>query len=104
MDVLEQGEQVVFLHTVVEGGADRSYGVHVARLAGVPARVTRRAAERLAEIEREQLGHGPQSGSSASSDGVRDALAELDILTLTPLEAQAELARLQELALGGPRD
>src|SRR5215831_7393144 len=51
VDVLERGEDVVFLHAVVEGGADRSYGVHVARLAGVPERVTRRAAELLLELE-----------------------------------------------------
>jgi DNA mismatch repair protein MutS len=51
VDVLERGEEVVFLHAVVEGGADRSYGVHVARLAGVPERVTRRAAELLEHLE-----------------------------------------------------
>jgi DNA mismatch repair protein MutS len=51
VDVLERGEDVVFLHAVVEGGADRSYGVHVARLAGVPERVTRRAAALLEELE-----------------------------------------------------
>ena len=51
VDVLERGDEVVFLHAVVEGGADRSYGVHVARLAGVPERVTRRAAELLANLE-----------------------------------------------------
>ncbi len=52
VDVLEEGDDVVFLHAVVEGGADKSYGVHVARLAGVPERVTRRAGELLAELER----------------------------------------------------
>jgi DNA mismatch repair protein MutS len=52
VDVLERGDDVVFLHAVVEGGADRSYGVHVARLAGVPERVTRRAAQLLEELER----------------------------------------------------
>jgi DNA mismatch repair protein MutS len=51
VDVLERGEDVVVLHAVVEGGADRSYGVHVARLAGVPERVTRRAAALLQELE-----------------------------------------------------
>ena len=51
VDVLELGEDVVFLHAVVEGGADRSYGVHVARLAGVPERVTRRAAVLLEQME-----------------------------------------------------
>ena len=52
VDVLERGEDVVFLHAVVEGGADRSYGVHVARLAGVPERVTQRAAELLEQLEK----------------------------------------------------
>jgi DNA mismatch repair protein MutS len=51
VDVLERGDDVVFLHAVVEGGADKSYGVHVARLAGVPERVTRRAAALLEELE-----------------------------------------------------
>jgi DNA mismatch repair protein MutS len=51
VDVLERGEDVVFLHAVVEGGADRSYGVHVARLAGVPERVTQRAAALLRDLE-----------------------------------------------------
>ena len=51
VDVLERGDDVVFLHAVVEGGADRAYGVHVARLAGVPERVTRRAALLLRELE-----------------------------------------------------
>ena len=51
VDVLERGDDVVFLHAVVEGGADRSYGVHVARLAGVPERVTRRAADLLERLE-----------------------------------------------------
>ena len=48
---LERGDDVVFLHAVVEGGADRSYGVHVARLAGVPERVTRRASALLRDLE-----------------------------------------------------
>jgi DNA mismatch repair protein MutS len=52
VDVLERGDDVVFLHAVVEGGADRSYGVHVARLAGVPERVTARAATLLQQLER----------------------------------------------------
>jgi DNA mismatch repair protein MutS len=51
VDVLERGDDVVFLHAVVAGGADRSYGVHVARLAGVPERVTGRAAALLEQLE-----------------------------------------------------
>jgi len=52
VDVLERGDDVIFLHSVVEGGADRSYGVHVARLAGVPERVTTRAAALLDQLEK----------------------------------------------------
>jgi DNA mismatch repair protein MutS len=51
MDVLEEGDRVVFLHRVVPGSAGRSYGIHVARLAGVPRPVTRRAGEVLAGLE-----------------------------------------------------
>jgi len=51
MEVLERGEDVAFLHHVAPGAADRSYGVHVARLAGVPEPVTRRATQILADLE-----------------------------------------------------
>ena len=51
VDVLEEGDRVVFLHRVVPGQAGRSYGIHVARLAGVPRAVTRRAEEVLAGLE-----------------------------------------------------
>ncbi len=51
LEVLEQGAEVIFLHRVVPGGADRSYGVYVARLAGVPAPVANRAQEILDELE-----------------------------------------------------
>ena len=53
MDVQEIDGKVVFLHRVKEGAADRSYGIHVARLAGLPASVIERAEERLAELESE---------------------------------------------------
>ncbi|CAA9224528.1 MAG: DNA mismatch repair protein MutS [uncultured Chloroflexi bacterium] len=58
MDVLEEGDRVVFLHRVVAGSADRSYGIHVARLAGVPRAVTARAQEILAGLEASRLGIG----------------------------------------------
>jgi DNA mismatch repair protein MutS len=90
VDVLEKGDDVVFLHAVVEGAADRSYGVHVARLAGVPEHVTRRAAVLLRELE--SLRSLPVSADPCS--GACADLAALDVLALTPLQAQAELARL----------
>ncbi|MER3421762.1 MAG: DNA mismatch repair protein MutS, partial [Chloroflexota bacterium] len=51
MAAIEEGRQVVFLRRLVPGGADRSYGIHVARLAGLPEHVTRRAEALLAEME-----------------------------------------------------
>ncbi|MCH8042832.1 MAG: DNA mismatch repair protein MutS [Planctomycetes bacterium] len=53
--VREWDDQVVFLHQIVEGAADKSYGIHVARLAGVPAEVNERAKEILAQLEHEHL-------------------------------------------------
>jgi DNA mismatch repair protein MutS len=65
MAVKEEGDSVVFLRTVVPGATDRSYGIHVAKLAGVPEEVVSRAKEILREIEREAviepLGNGPRS-------------------------------------------
>jgi DNA mismatch repair protein MutS len=100
VDVLERGDEVVFLHAVVEGGADRSYGVHVARLAGVPERVTRRAAVLLHELEAERSGVLDGTSSSAACSGACAQLAALDLLQLSPLQALAELVRLQQLVTG----
>ena len=52
MAVAEDGERVVFLHKIVPGGADRSYGIHVARLAGLPRAILRRAEDILGDLER----------------------------------------------------
>jgi DNA mismatch repair protein MutS len=60
MSVREWGDRVVFLHRVERGAADRSYGIHVARLAGVPRRVVERAAEILANLERDEYGRDGQ--------------------------------------------
>jgi DNA mismatch repair protein MutS len=53
--VREWDDQLVFLHKIVEGAADKSYGIHVARLAGVPAEVNERAKQILAQLEQEHL-------------------------------------------------
>jgi DNA mismatch repair protein MutS len=106
--VLEEGDDVVFQHRVVPGGADRSYGVHVARLAGLPPSVTRRAQELVAELEtRATTGDGlprvgdEQANGAAGAAGDHPALAELrrlDVLSLSPLEALSKLLDLQEQA------
>ncbi len=60
--VREVGDQIVFLRRLVDGGADRSYGIHVARLAGMPAGIVERARELLAELEGTHSGGGEGLG------------------------------------------
>ncbi len=70
MAAVEQAGQVVFLHQFRPGGADRSYGIHVAELAGIPRPVIRRAAELLAELEgaRAQGGRGTRGQGDAAAE------------------------------------
>jgi len=108
--VQEQGQDILFLRKIVRGGADASYGIHVARLAGVPAPVLARARELLSRLER---GPGsspleekaPPARSSRqlallkpAPDPVHVALQELDVFSLTPLEAINQLYQLQQKA------
>ncbi|HVA24331.1 MAG TPA: DNA mismatch repair protein MutS, partial [Chloroflexota bacterium] len=94
MDVLEEGGKVVFLRKVVPGGADRSYGIYVARLAGAPRSVIRRAEELLEQLEGDRPVRPSSNGHQAqqlalfvADDGLCDELARLDPLSMTPLEA-----------------
>ncbi len=112
--VSEEGGEVVFLHRIVPGGADRSYGVHVARLAGLPQPVVSRAWQLLEELEK-----GGAAGSAAARKTAKEAAAQLsmfgtgsavvdDLLSLdvngmTPLDALNALFRLQEQARAGGR-
>ena len=105
--VAEEGDQVVFLHKIIPGGADRSYGIHVAQLAGLPRAVIHRAAEILADLEQEARAPGapkpgevrPQQLSMfATEPAVVKALKELDVNQLTPLEAINQLYQLQKQA------
>ena len=109
---------VVFLHEIVPGAADRSYGIQVAKLAGLPASVVRRAKSLLADLEAGDRG-GAASRLIADlplfaavptreadkvpdpePDSVREALAAIDPDALSPREAMAELYRLKALAAG----
>ncbi len=109
--VVEEEGRVVFLHRIVAGGADRSYGVHVAQLAGLPRAVVNRAWEVLEELERPGSNRkSPAKRSSKSESAARqmplfqpdqpltDAVMNLDIPNLTPLEAINKLYELQEKA------
>ncbi len=102
--VLEQAGRVVFLHKIVRGGADKSYGIHVAQLAGIPKAVVHRAEQVLQELETQhetpaaRAGVGVQLTLFAASDPLRDELAGLDVLSLSPLEALNKLFELAEKA------
>jgi DNA mismatch repair protein MutS len=106
VSVREWEDQVVFLHRIVEGGTDRSYGIHVARLAGVPKAVLQRARQLLGELAVQQITHSKsQNQRKAITDPQMDlfsdpaievakAIAAIDPNHLTPVAA---LALLQEL-------
>jgi DNA mismatch repair protein MutS len=113
MKVREWRGEVVFQHLVGDGAAEKSWGVHVARLAGVPRPVLSRAAQVLAALETRARAGGPdalaeelplfaQPGGAAPpappSPGLHAALAELDPDTLSPREAHEALYRLKALA------
>jgi len=112
MAVKEWRGAILFLHRVVEGPADRSYGIHVAQLAGVPAAVCHRAEQILATLERHELKiiDGPPSGAQDPSrperiqqlglfrpaaEEVADQLRRAEVERLTPLDALNFLASLK---------
>ena len=107
--VSEDKGQVVFLRNIAPGGADRSYGVHVARLAGMPSGVVNRAWEVLAELEDGGGAKGSQTRGKSSppvqqmpllgfASPVVDELLALDVAAMTPLDAINRLYELQERA------
>ncbi|MDE2786237.1 MAG: DNA mismatch repair protein MutS [Chloroflexota bacterium] len=112
--VSEEDGRVAFLRRIVPGGADRSYGVHVAMLAGMPASVVSRAQELLTHLEQDRgsnvtAGRGERRKSDPSPqlplplfpsghERLTEALLEMDVSNLTPLEAINKLYELQEQA------
>ena len=118
--VKEKGDDIVFLRKIIKGGADKSYGIQVAKLAGVPAEVTDRAAQIVMQlldnditekIQQIAVGtdankHEPVSYDEAdlgqmsffdttSDEDILKELSELEITTLTPLDALNTLYHLQ---------
>jgi DNA mismatch repair protein MutS len=109
MRVKEFKGNVVFLHEVAAGPADRSYGVAVARLAGLPRTVVERAAEILRLLEKDGrrsatvddlplFSAPPPSPAPPAEDALREALAGLDPDMMTPKDALAALYQLKSLA------
>ncbi len=105
--VKKRGEQMIFLRKIVPGAADDSYGIEVAKLAGLPAPVISRAREILAELESQGGGmtqprqvKEPEDQVSMldlTGQQVAGALAAITVETLTPIEAMNELYRLKKM-------
>jgi DNA mismatch repair protein MutS len=114
MAVREWNDEVIFLRKVMPGMADKSYGIQVARLAGIPAEVINRSKEVLANLEKEELddigmpklAHSmkeekrPSSqidifGAGHEAHPVLAELVDLDVMNMTPLQALAKLDELK---------
>ena len=122
VDVKKKGDDIVFLRKMKRGGADGSYGISVAALAGIPKVVTLRAKEILEQLEEQESGKGSKkskaksrnSDGMAKDDGQLDLLSftansvmqdeiiselkEIDVQSLTPIEALNVLYRLHQKA------
>ncbi len=101
--VTEAGGKVVFLHKIVSGGADKSYGIHVAQLAGLPGPVIQRASQILSELEKSsgQAVHiNPHAAQQAAlfpeTSPLLDELKGLDVNGLSPVEALNKLFEWQK--------
>tara|TARA_B100000700_G_scaffold331828_1_gene469971 strand:- start:7893 stop:10460 length:2568 start_codon:yes stop_codon:yes gene_type:complete len=102
--VSENNEKVVFLRKVIPGGANKSYGVHVAKLAGLPNPVINRAWELLNELEKSNISNsdthiesGIQLDFLNEPNHVLEEIKRIDIASLTPLEAITKLYELQKI-------
>jgi DNA mismatch repair protein MutS len=104
---VESGDDIVFLHAIEPGPASRSYGVQVARLAGMPSALVRQARYTLEALETQSragdaqvdLFAAPPAPVSATVSAAEEALSALNPDTLTPREALDALYRLKALQL-----
>jgi DNA mismatch repair protein MutS len=111
--VAEEKGRVIFLYRIMPGGVDKSYGIHVAQLAGLPKAVVHRAQEVLTELESDKRGGAGAKGRRGKKEAVQQLtfleqksplakeMEKLDINSLTPLEALTVLYELQKKAKEG---
>jgi DNA mismatch repair protein MutS len=109
-DVREVGDKVIFLHKIVPGYADHSYGIEVAKMAGLPPEVTERAKEILKNLEnkelttqspkgdkrRKEIREGFQISLFEINDKLRDEILKLDLDNMTPLQALLKFNEIKE--------
>lgn len=111
VSVTERDDTIVFLHKVVKGGADRSYGVHVAQLAGMPRPVVERAKELLISLEGESINNNKRTAIApatakpvqptlleAADHPLLVALRKLEVDDLSPIQALTKLYELKKMA------
>ena len=107
--VKERGEDIIFLRKIVEGGTDESYGIHVAKLAGVPKEVTNRANEILFKLEKKNIMNGKAETKSEKAENagqlsmynykLAEIASELDgvhLDSITPIEALNILQKMKD--------
>jgi len=107
--VKERGEDIIFLRKIVEGGTDESYGIHVAKLAGVPKEVTNRANEILFKLEKKNIINGKAESKSEKAENagqlsmynykIAEIASELDgvhLDSITPIEALNILQKMKD--------
>lgn len=116
IDIHETPQQIVFLRKLVRGGSEHSFGIHVAKMAGVPQLVVSKAKQILEDLEQQRRGIGDQLPQKPIGDGpiqlsmfglndpllehIRDELTMLDIDRLTPVEALMKLHELKKKLTG----
>jgi DNA mismatch repair protein MutS len=101
--VTEADEKVVFLHKIIPGGADRSYGIHVAQLAGLPRPVVQRAKDIMAELEKssgQAIRVNPHAAQQVAlfpeTNPLLQELKDLDVNSFSPIEALNKLFEWQK--------
>ena len=105
--VKEKGEDIIFLRKIVEGGTDESYGIHVARLAGVPKTVTKRANEILRSLERKSMISGKKQENKKVVEGqvdmfnfklaeIANEIDKINLNELTPIDALNTLVKIKD--------
>jgi DNA mismatch repair protein MutS len=115
ISVKEIGNKVIFLRKLVSGGTEHSFGIHVARMAGIPQTVVERAQQILVHLEKTHAGEAPLSPSATKKSSadqyqlsfiqlndplleqIRDDILKTDINTLTPVEALMKLNEIKKL-------
>jgi len=106
VQVKEQNGEVLFMHKIVPGSTDRSYGIYVAQISGIPKAVISRADDILEELENEQLNRLSEDsidyqdqlsfGTLPADDTIKTKIKEIDLNKLTPIDALLKIKQLQE--------